>query len=1505
MLNFTRKVKVVLLVVLSIVLTGPVFSQRQMENLKHGLVAVKTNSGVFLSWRVLANEMKDVAYNLYKDGSLLNTEPISDISNYLDASGTTSSVYQVRPVIKGVEKNTNESASVWATNYKDIPVRKINGGYGTYELNDASVGDLDGDGEYEIIVKRLALNMDISSTDYHYLEAYKMDGTFMWAVNMGPNIYNAVEFNFLVWDLDGDGKAEVALRTSEGFIDGVGNQMGDVDGDGKTNYRYSISSVGYRMEGPDYLSVLDGMTGEELARAEYIHRGPITDWGKDDGGHRSTKCMFTVAYQDGKTPSIVISRGIYERIAMASWKYSNGSLTQNWYFDSNSHPDYAGQGYHNLTQGDVDDDGRDEVMYGSMCMNDNGQGLYSTKLGHGDAQHLSDINPYRKGLEFFGCLENYAGGDYRDAGTGEILFYKNIGRDMGRAGCADITPDYPGMEMWGPSGFPFLSSTGDAITNLSPPGSMNFFIWWDGDLSREMLDHAWYDNYGIGTITKYNNGANTQLLRAEGTRSDNWTKGNPALSADVLGDWREEAIWRTADNSALRIYTTTYPTSVKIYTLMNDPQYRAAIGWQPNSYNQPPHPGFFIGNDMDSVPPAPIILPGQKVWKSGSWDAGTSASWTYNSADVNFADGDSVLFDISGDHSTAITVDGDVAPSDIRVISPDDYIFSGTGSITGNTDFTKAGRCKLTINTSNTYTGITRVWDGSLIVNGLLENSQVLVKRFATAGGNGTYNNGLKLEPYTNLVISDAKGATDTLFINKELSVAKETTLFWDLSNDVDGTTKTNDILVIDGDLNFSTTTININRLDGKLSAGDYVLATVSGSMNGNLSDITVTGIPGIPHSLSFDNNKLVLTVDATRAPGKVEWTGAVDSDWDVFNKLNWSNNGEADYFIGEDSVIINDNAKSQVAIINGNYAVSDLTIDINKTFLLSGTGSVAGNAGLTKRGAGTILIKTENSYTGPTKIEGGKVSVVNIANAGYASYIGASSSAASNLQLNGGALEITGGGEITTDRNVTVGVNNGEISVTNGTVTFGGYFTGPGNLIKNGKGTLILKTRNYHNATIIRQGTIRLTEDIANIDGLGDTVIFRNGGTLAMNDNSYSYTDGCRWNILVEEGQTGSLLLDSRSSLTGKLLGSGILNLYSPWIRNDLNGDWSGFTGKINITTDGDGGDFRINNTYGFGNADVNLNGQLYTYNLKGGTTRFGTLSGTSASTLSGNIWSVGHNDGNAVFNGLITGSAVIYKYGTGKWTLTNANDYTGSTYVNGGSLIVSNTSGSATGTGTVTVNNGAILLGTGSVKGSVTVNAGGYLQAGSGSSGSSLTVNNLVRFQPGSYFAVAVNNTTNNSDKLVSSSVVYLGGTLYVSNKGGAYKVGDSFKVIESTANTGDFDAVSPASPGTGLAWDLSKMRSDGILMVTVSNAIDENQTGLFEVYPNPGNGLFTVELANNEKIKQIQVTDLNGKTVYNEGADGGMKETLNLQSLASGIYMLKVETGDKVYNRRIAIK
>ncbi len=1370
-------------------------AQRLMEDLNHGLVAVKTAQGVFLSWRVLGTENENIAYNLYRDGSLVNSQPITGASNILDKSGSENSNYSIKVLVNGVEQQTEESASVWSKNYIDIPVRKINGGYNNYILNDASVGDLDGDGEYEIVVKRLATG-GVESNDYHFLEAYEMDGTFLWAVNMGPNIYNDVEFNFLVWDLDCDGKAEVILRTSDGFIDGIGNNNGDANNDGIINYRHSISSAGYRTEGPDYLSVLEGMTGKELDRANYIPRGNLADWGNaKDGGHRATKCMFTVAYQDGKNPSVVISRGIYERIVLESWKFENGSLSKKWNFDSNSNADFAKQGYHNLTQGDVDSDGKDEVNYGSMVMDDNGQGLYSTKLGHGDAQHLTDINPYRDGLEFFGCLENSTGGNYRDAKSGEILHYTNIGRDMGRAGCADITPDYPGMEMWGPTGFPFLSSTGDAITNLTPPSSMNFFIWWDGDVTREMLDHAWYSDHGVGTITKYNNGANTQLLYASGTLSNNWTKGTPSLSADILGDWREEVIWRTSDNSALRLYTTTDLTTYKIYTLMHDPQYRAAIGWQPNSYNQPPHTSFFIGTEMDSVPPAPILFPDQKVWSSGKWDIENTSAWTANNVTTTYSDGDKVLFDISGDNNSNIILEGSLKPENVRIISPIDFVFEGSGSIDGNTSLTKSGSGKLTLENSNNYTGITRIWDGQLTNNGTLENSKVLVKRFATAAGSGKYNNGIVLEEFANLVVSEANSSADTIFISEALTANMSSNIFMDLSDDPEASNKLNDIIVIEGNLEIpGSTSIVINRLNGKLSAGEYVLMSVNDSIIGNIDDIDIKGISGVPYELKFEDHKLKLVVSATRLPGKVVWNGNVDNKWDLFNRLNWLNKGTTDYFLGEDSVVFDNTGIETIVEIQDEYAISNFMFDADIDYDIRGTGSFTGNADLIKKGTGTLILRTKNSYTGNTIIENGLIRIPELVNAGYVSGIGTAKGESSKIHINGGELEIYSISDMTTDRSFTFGINDGIINIsskyTNLSITE--KLSGNGRLIKNGFGTLSLKKGNVHKGTVINSGTIQLTDDSANISGLGDTVTF-NGGTLAMFDNAYSYTDGCRWHIVVPEGKTGTLKLDSRSSLTGKLLGSGKLNLFSPWVRNDLNGDWSEFSGTIEITTDNDGGDWRINNNYGYENANVELNGKIYAYNLKGAT-KIGALSGNTNSTLASGTWSVGYNNNNATFSGLITGNSSINKHGSGKWTITRANDYSGATNIYEGSLVVNNSSGSATGTGGVFVRSGATLEGNGSIQGTV-----GIYTNGTCNMGASASLNGPVNVQGSLIGKGYINNELTILSGGIRKGENIVNGEVTVKNRGTLS--GEGIIKGEVTLNSGAI--VAPGTDGTGTLY------------------------------------------------------------------------------------------------------
>lgn len=582
-----------------------VLKPRRMERLDRGVIAVRSGSSNYIGWRLFGTDTAEIAFNVYRGGTRINGVPVTASTNYVDTEGSLSDVYSVRPVLNGQEQGGSESAAVLAAPYYNIPVGQVPGDSDwSYEINDGAVGDLDGDGNYELVIKRFSGDY----WEFPVIEGYRLDGTFLWRINLGPNHLVKEEINPLVYDFDGDGRAEVALRTCEGMTDGIGTTTGDTDGNGVTDYRIYGADDGFIDAGPEFLSIFDGLTGVELARTEYIPRVSLTQWG-DTYGHRANKFHMVAAYLDGHRPSLVICRGIYGLTKMEGWNYRDGKLYKLWHFNSEDWPGFGGQGNHNLSVGDVDSDGKDEIVYGGMCVDHDGTGLYSTEQGHGDAMHLSDMDPDRPGLEVWRCVETaVTGAAFTNAATGEILFEYDNGADVGRACAGDIDPRYRGYEMWGSTNCPMYTSQGAVIGPSSLP--MNFMIWWDGDLLRETLDHAGLTGAWYGRIGKwdYVNGREDTLLAAAGTLSNNWTKGTPVLSGDILGDWREEALWRSDDNRSVRIYTTTIPTSHRIYTLMHDPQYRLAIAWQCCGYNQPPHPGFYLGDGMAPAPQPYIEL---------------------------------------------------------------------------------------------------------------------------------------------------------------------------------------------------------------------------------------------------------------------------------------------------------------------------------------------------------------------------------------------------------------------------------------------------------------------------------------------------------------------------------------------------------------------------------------------------------------------------------------------------------------------------------------------------------------------------------------------------------------------------------------------------------------------------------------------------------------------------------------------------------------------------------
>jgi rhamnogalacturonan endolyase len=588
--------------------TAPPSGARQMEDLDRGLVAIKVDNGVYVGWRLLGTEAQNTGFNVYRNGTKLNSTPITGSTNYLDSSGSTGSTYQVRAVVNGQEQAASGTASVWGTNYLSVPLQIPSGGTTpdgvsyTYSANDASVGDLDGDGQYEIVLKWDPSNSkDNSQSGYTgnvYIDAYELNGTRLWRIDLGRNIRAGAHYTqFMVYDLDGDGRAEVAMKTADGTRDGKGTVIGSSSAD----YR---NSSGYVLSGPEYLTVFEGTTGRALATANYNPpRGTVSSWG-DSYGNRVDRFLAGIAYIDGVRPSLVMARGYYTRTVISTWNYRNGALSNVWTFDSNSSGNsaYAGQGNHNLSTGDVDGDGKDEIMYGAMAVNDNGTGMYTTGWGHGDAMHFGDLLPTRAGLEVFGVHESTSspyGAALRDARTGQVIWGVHTGADTGRGMSADIDPRYAGEEMWASGSVGLYAANGTKISS-SRPSFINFGIWWDADPMRELLDSNRIDKWN------YSSSSQSNLLTASGVVSNNGTKSTPSLQADLLGDWREEVIWRTSDSSALRIYSTTAVTNQRIHTLMHDPIYRMGVAWQNTAYNQPPHPSFFLGNGM-STPPQPSI----------------------------------------------------------------------------------------------------------------------------------------------------------------------------------------------------------------------------------------------------------------------------------------------------------------------------------------------------------------------------------------------------------------------------------------------------------------------------------------------------------------------------------------------------------------------------------------------------------------------------------------------------------------------------------------------------------------------------------------------------------------------------------------------------------------------------------------------------------------------------------------------------------------------------------
>ncbi len=813
-----------------------------MENIGRGLVGLRTGTNnAYLSWRLLGTDDPDMRFHVYRSigGAApirLTASPIAATTDYRDTPGGSafdaSIAYHVTAVLGGVE---GEPSRPWAfapgapiRPYIPVPIQPPPGGTTpagetyTYSANDISIGDLTGDGEYDFVVKWEPSNAkDNANSGYTgnvILDAYTIEGTLLWRIDLGRNIRAGAHYTqFIVYDLDSDGRAEVAVKTAPGTVDGLGQHVLLPGDDPNADYR---NGSGYILSGPEYLTIFDGRTGANLATVPYIvSRHPGTQnpsgsqlnsvWG-DNYGNRVDRFNAAVAYLDGERPSLIMARGIYTRVAVAAWDWRDGGLTLRWLFDTHNSPSlnaYRGQGNHQISIADVDGDGRQEIVYGAATIDHDGTGLYSTGLGHGDALHVGDFDPARPGLEIFSPFESPGsnggiGTAMRAAATGEIIWSTPASGDVGRGVIMDIDPRYPGAEAWATNNSNIYAADGTVVAQKPSNMFHNFAVWWDGDLLREMLDRE--------TISKWNwnTGGRQNLLTAwtYGAADNNGSKATPCLSGDILGDWREEVVWRKGDNTELMIFTTTVPAANRLWTFLHDPQYRIALAWQNVAYNQPPHPSFFVGAGMDDpsrpdirtdaiLPPGPPREPAEIVWTgAGSpvWRAGPDGPANWALPDVGptfFLDGDDVLFGAAGGNS--VTLEGVLAPVSVRVDRAGALTFGGAGSLTGASALTKRGAGVLTVNMVNAYGGGTFIEAGTVVIGhaSALGSGPVVLR-------GGTYATGALSPANPVVACADSRitgghsgGAHGIFAVSGDAVLTAETSSVFDFQGDMSGFT--------------------------------------------------------------------------------------------------------------------------------------------------------------------------------------------------------------------------------------------------------------------------------------------------------------------------------------------------------------------------------------------------------------------------------------------------------------------------------------------------------------------------------------------------------------------------------------------------------------------------------------------------------------------------------------------------------------------------------------------
>lgn len=1459
----TIRFKVVAIILCMVWLSLSVHAQRIQQQLGRGVVAVSnlTDNNVLVSWRQLTQDPEDVTYNLYQrvigttNYVKVNNQPIRK-TNYKTNLSIIPYYSELSVTLvdsKGNESDKSNPFQFIKHDWKDVICRidfeKKILDPNLYKAKYAWPADLDGDGEYEWIVDRLSTK-DIAEQS-HKLQAYKNDGTCLWTVDLGPNVNIDAGQNDMVtaYDINCDGKAEVIIRSSDGtrFWDTaknnwgkyvMGNDNADTDADGIVDYYHQNVR-----NAPFYISVINGMTGEEMTSAELNYQ---TAKDNEDAYSRTNKANYMnedyafmvghcgIAYFDGVHPSFTIEcqtrtndKNHHTYVFEFAYDWNKGTPS-NWHHKStkalNTEPGTAQ--FHQIRICDVDGNGRDEMVQGGYSYNPLDGIVTRPYVGHGDRFRLSDINPERPGLEMFAIQQSALLGQLLyDAATGEHIkeWYLGSVVDVGRGECMDVDSTRQGYEIY--STMPNLY---DCKGNIIKEGETSYpyeGVWWDGDLLRESLaspgGSGWQTN---AIVSKYDGTRLIQMSKESGWQVSAGTAVRPLFFGDIIGDWREEIALMIQNNetsTGMVVYSTDIETPYSMYCLQENPHYR--LDCTTRGYYQSANTDFYLGHGMPKAPIPPVIVADMR-YKNGNWNNNTMAFTSFNQATpVTYSDKKSVIFDISGDNSSTITIEKEVSPQAVYLMNPKgkDYAFTGA-AITGNGNLYKSMGGNVIMNNPINSQGKIIISEGTLTVNNTV-NSRIELKAKGTLAGNCILNDSILFEGCLNdegcrLMPGTIQNQYGTMQFNTNLYLPGNVII----NEDIDfSNTSNTDHISVKGNLTLKGVNTFIINTNGTMpKEGKYTLVEYGGNIDADIKKIQIKGLEGINYSLVTENNKLILDIKSSRTAAKnVIWKGVSSNVWD-YKTNNFSLNNNPTTFVAQDQVVFNDESSTRIINIADKMITNDIQLVHNiGNYTFNGTGAISGTASLYINGKGGVIINnTNNDFTGDLVINNGRLTVKGLEDKGLASCIGAGN----RITLGKAELKIDNA-NTSTDRAIILN-DTATVNVLNGYTSFKSSVSGKGVLIKSGKGQLNLNYAgaNNYTATILKEGTLSQGAWNATIGMSGSNLDMEGGRLIIFANENTSTVPNINNKITVKENTINYIDASRRCRISGSFSGSGILNLSIPYVRTDIDADWRNFEGVLKVT----GNQLRFTTSIDMSKATLQLENQINMGHFKSGTSsvqelvsKIGALSSNSADVnISNGTYNIGYNNQNSSYNGKLS-CTKINKYGTGIFTVT-ANGNTTPLDIYNGTLRI-NSSKNFT-QGNIIVRNSGCVDGTGSTQ-NITVMQGGTIAAGYDNIAGTLTINGNLTMAKGSSMRVKVKKVLINDNYSIKGNATFNEDTLWIDNMGRNYQAGDELTIFKGSASMSGKIIIRPEIPADGLVWDDSELLTSGILKIAVNTNIN----------------------------------------------------------------------------------